>query len=65
LELGSLSASAFIIGTQAQNANHRLIYDPESGALYYDADGDGALAQVQIASLAPQTTLNASDFVII
>ena len=35
----------------AQDANQRMIYDTSSGALYYDADGAGGVASVQVALL--------------
>jgi Ca2+-binding RTX toxin-like protein/predicted extracellular nuclease len=53
---------AFASGTQAGEADDRIIYDSASGSLYYDADGNGAGAAVQFATLAPGTTLLASDF---
>lgn len=65
LELATLSATAFHAGTQAQNGDHRIIYDAASGSLYFDPDGNGAQAQVKFACLAPLTTIGAADIVII
>lgn len=51
---GALDASAFVAGaglTSAQDASDRLIYNSATGALYYDADGNGGLAAVQVATL--------------
>lgn len=42
---GALGAASFHAGTAATTADHRLIYDANAGALYYDADGNGAGAQ--------------------
>jgi Ca2+-binding RTX toxin-like protein len=65
-----LSAQQFRLGPDAYTAEQRIIYDNASGDLYYDPDGNGAAAQVQIANLyptsnglAPQLTL--ADFVIV
>ncbi|WP_169517065.1 M10 family metallopeptidase C-terminal domain-containing protein [Azohydromonas australica] len=41
------------LGTQADQADDRLIYDEATGALRYDADGSGAGAAVLIATLTP------------
>jgi len=62
---GSLPASAFVVGTAAQDADDRIIYDSATGALYFDADGNGAGAAVQFATLvgAP-ANLSASDFIV-
>jgi len=59
---GTLLASEFRKGTAAKDADDRIIYDKKSGALYYDPDGTGALAQTQFASLEKGTKLKASDF---
>ena len=50
----------------ATDAEHRLILDSTSGALYYDADGTGEATAVQFAVLggAGHPLLSASDFVI-
>lgn len=65
LGLGALSATAFVQGTAAQNADQRIIYDQTTGSLYYDADGDGAQAAVEFARVAPFTPLDAGDIFII
>ncbi|MBD5804304.1 Bifunctional hemolysin/adenylate cyclase precursor [Azoarcus sp. Aa7] len=50
--------------TGAADANDFLIYDSNSGALYYDQDGSGAGAMVQFATLSDASSLSASDFLI-
>jgi serralysin len=63
---GTLAASAFNVGSSASDATDRIIYDPNSGSLYYDPDGTGAAAQVQFAVLVGVTgTLTNADFLII
>lgn len=61
---GSLAASNFAIGKEAQDANDRLVYDQATGALYYDADGNGAGAAVQFVQLRAGTSLSADCFLI-
>lgn len=65
LVAGSLDPSAFVLGTKAVTADQHIIYNTAKGALYYDADGSGAGAMVQIASLTNHPDLAASDFTII
>ncbi|MBN9022870.1 MAG: calcium-binding protein [Rhizobiales bacterium] len=62
LSPGELPATAFVKGKAAVDADDRIIYDKKTGSLYYDADGSGAGAQVQFASLDKNTKLKASDF---
>ena len=62
---GPLAASALAIGTAATTVDQHLIYNPATGALYYDADGSGSAAMVQIALLSTRPTLGAGDFHII
>jgi Ca2+-binding RTX toxin-like protein len=59
---GTLSSAAFHKGSSAADADDRIIYDKSTGALYYDPDGIGGLAQTQFAKLTPGTKLKASDF---
>ncbi len=41
LPVGSLSASAFRVGTAATTADQRFIYDSVTGKLFFDRDGSG------------------------
>ncbi|MBD2042888.1 calcium-binding protein [Microcoleus sp. FACHB-672] len=62
---GSLLSSQFRTGAGATTSNHRVIYNSSTGALFFDADGTGAAAQVQIASLSTGLALISSDFQVI
>jgi serralysin len=65
LPLGALSASAFHIGTAAQTAQHRVIYDNETGALYYDNDGiAGGYRQIHLATISGAPgSIDHTDFI--
>ncbi|HYJ52239.1 MAG TPA: hypothetical protein VEW04_03620, partial [Allosphingosinicella sp.] len=65
LSLGALNANAFVIGTTAQDADDRIIYNSTTGALFFDADGNGAGAAVQFATLDGHPIVTASDFTVI
>jgi len=51
LTTGTLASSKFFVGTAAHDANDSIIYNQSTGALYYDMDGTGASAAVQIATI--------------
>jgi Ca2+-binding RTX toxin-like protein len=65
LAMGELAAGAFQTGAAASEADDRVVYDPATGALSYDADGSGAGAAVQFAQLHDALALHASDFVVV
>jgi Ca2+-binding RTX toxin-like protein len=49
------TADFFTLGTAAADANDRIVYDQTTGNLLYDADGTGATAAVQFATLGATT----------
>jgi serralysin len=63
--VGTLAAGAFRTGTSAADASDRIIYDPVTGRVWYDADGNGAGAAVLFAELDPGLALTNADFQII
>ncbi len=62
---GALAAGAFFIGAVAADANDRVIYNSDTGALLYDSDGNGAAAAVQFAALYPGLALTNNNFQIV
>jgi Ca2+-binding RTX toxin-like protein len=65
LRVGTPSADAFVIGTAAQDAQDRIIYDQTSGALFFDRDGTGARYDaVQFAELDAGLKLTNADFLV-
>ena len=64
---GALSAANFraSINGSAGDTNDFILYDTDSGALYYDADGSGAGTAIQFATLIGMPTVTAADFMVI
>ncbi|MFN0194485.1 MAG: calcium-binding protein [Aestuariivirga sp.] len=62
LPVGYLAVAAFHIGSAAGDASDRIVYNSATGALLYDADGNGAGAAKQFATLGTGLTLTNSDF---
>lgn len=65
--LGMLSAEKFWKSTAgvAHDANDRIIYDIDSGKLFYDANGNATGGAVHFATLAPKLLLTHADFQVI
>jgi serralysin len=67
-QTGSLVAEFFAVVSGrklARDGNDHVIYQWESGKLFYDRDGTGKSAAVQVAVLQPKLALTADDFVVI
>ncbi|SDY83443.1 calcium-binding protein [Nitrosomonas sp. Nm33] len=62
---GVLAVDQFRIGTQAVDANDFIVYNNTTGALLYDADGSGAGAAVQIATIGVGLAMTNADIVVI
>jgi Ca2+-binding RTX toxin-like protein len=68
LTTGVLNASMFVKGDGvigAADSTDRIAYNTTTGALYYDADGVGGSASVQIALIGNQANLTVTDLVVI
>jgi hypothetical protein len=61
----AITAAQFVLGTTALNASNRLIYNTITGGLFFDGDGTGTLAAIQIATLSSKPTLTVSDILVL
>lgn len=61
---GTLSPAAFALGTVAQDADDRILYDSATGALRYDPDGAGGHDAQLFATVTPGIALSAADFLV-
>jgi Ca2+-binding RTX toxin-like protein len=64
-EPGTLSASAFTVGTGATDALDRIVYDSRTGDLFYDPDGIGGAGKVRFAQLTAGLSLTYEDFILV
>ena len=59
------SGAFFFAGGESHDADDRILYDQSNGALYYDADGTGALATMMFAVISTKPVLLLSDFLVV
>ena len=62
---GVLASGSFYKGAKAHDADDRIIYNSTTGALSYDADGNGAGAAIKFAQLSKGLALTSSHFLVI
>jgi probable HAF family extracellular repeat protein len=62
--VGTLAVAAFTTGTAATTAAHRIIYDPATGIVRYDADGAGGAPAVHFAVLTTKPVVTSANFYI-
>ena len=63
---GALKAVAFAKNTSgnAADASDRIIYESDTGKLYFDRDGTGSAAKVHFATLNKNLALTNADFIV-
>ena len=62
---GTLASAAFYKGAAAHDSSDRIIYNPATGAVFYDSDGTGAAAAVQIATIGTNLSVTNADFFVV
>lgn len=65
--LGTLSPAAFTANASgvATSSSHRIIYETDTGNLFYDSNGNASGGSVLFARLDPGLAMSASEFVVI
>lgn len=63
----TIGTAAFSIGTsgKAQDANDRIIYETDTGKLFFDKNGNASGGSIQIALLDKNLVLTEKDFLIV
>ena len=64
LDGDTVSADQFHVGAAAADGNDHIVYNPNTGALFYDADGNGSGAAIHFATLAKHLALTHDDFLV-
>jgi hypothetical protein len=65
LHEGKLATGNFVVGDEAKDSDDYIIYDDQTGALSYDADGTGSAAAIQFAVIDNHAKIAASHFMVI
>jgi Ca2+-binding RTX toxin-like protein len=65
LATGTLSAAAFRVGTTAVDASDRIIYNDDTGDVFFDRDGSGAAAKVKFAELDAGLAMSNQEFLVV
>ena len=65
LTVGVLRAEEFTIGDSAQDGNDFLIYNPSTGVLTFDEDGNQGEAPIEVLTLENNPTIGVQDILII
>jgi Ca2+-binding RTX toxin-like protein len=58
----TLNRTNFRVGKAAADADDRIVYDRQTGKIYYDADGTGSMAAVLFANVNPGTVVKYQYF---
>ena len=59
------SIDYLVFGTDSETSNYYLIYDTNTGKLFYDADGNGIIPKIEILEIGIGLNLHSADILII
>ncbi len=62
---GAIAVNQFVLGTAATTIDSRFIFNQDNGSLFFDQDGTGAIAEIQIATLNTGLSLTNADIYVI
>lgn len=62
---GRLLGDQFFRGPAANDREDRIIYNPATGVLFYDADGTDPIAAIRFALIGKGLTVTAADFLVV
>ncbi len=67
LAAGALAGVRFVanLSGRATTDNHRIIYETDTGNLFFDADGTGATTRVRFAVLDAGLSITAAEFFVV
>ena len=54
----------FVVGEEALTAEQHIIYDDQSGKLYWDEDGVGGAGKILLARVSGDVGLSAANFIV-
>jgi Ca2+-binding RTX toxin-like protein len=63
--ISSIRGGIFRLGSQAKDANDRLLFEADTGTLRYDPDGDGEAMAKTVAVLSGGVLLDHEDFLLV
>ena len=63
--IGPVDIASKLLNLLETRTLEHLIYNKATGGLFYDSDGTGSHAPVQLATLTNKAAINASDFFVI
>ncbi len=65
LTRGTIAQDRFVLGSIAGDSNDRFLYARNTGKLFFDADGTGRIAAIELATLSGTPALDFNDIFII
>jgi parallel beta-helix repeat protein len=65
LPTGDLRSAAFYVGAAAHDQSDRIVYNANTGQMFYDSDGTGKAPQVEFAKIGAHLDVSYKDFFVV